>query len=199
MSAPRILYRARQFWHGIRLVPTAIELDRARSLLNPAQFELFTSMQPAEQSHSLAVFDRLSSAGESNQDLLVAALLHDVGKSLYPLKLWERVWIVIGSALLPHRSSKWSQGDQENLKSAPFWKRPFIVAGQHANWGADMAVQADSSALVVSLIRSHQDILAGGNPAKKQGLPTLSGTGSFDGDGLGADLLKKLQAADNKS
>lgn len=199
MSAPRILYRARQFWHGIQLAPTAVELDRVRSVLNPAQFDIFTKMQPAEQSHSLAVLNRLSSAGESNQDLLVAALLHDVGKCLYPLKLWERVWIVIGSALLPHRTSKWSKGDPESLRFAPIWKRPFIVAGQHAQWGADMAERANSSALVVSLIRFHQDTLAGSNQAKGRTHSSQSDTITFEGDELVADLLRKLQAADNNS
>jgi len=199
MSAPRILYRARQFWHGIRLAPKASELDRVRLVLNPTQFELFTCMQPAEQSHSLAVFDKLSSAGEGNKDLLVAALLHDVGKCLYPLKLWERVWIVMGSALFPGRAREWSRVDSEALRSLAFWKRPFIVAGQHAQWGAVMAARANSSALVVSLIRSHQDTLAGGNPAKGQAYSSEPGTVTFEGDGLGADLLRKLQAADNKS
>ena len=199
MSATRILYRTRQFWHDLRLAPTTVDLEQVRSVLNPAQFELFTRMQPAEQAHSLAVFDRLSSAGESHPDLLAAALLHDVGKILYPLKLWERVWIVLGSALFPNRSRVWSQGDLDTLKSLALWKRPFLVSGQHAQWGADLAARANSSALVVSLIRSHQDTLAGGNPAKGHAFSNLPGTELFEINGLGADLLQKLQAADDKS
>ena len=35
--------------------------------------------------------------------------------------------------------------------------RPFVVAERHPDWGAEMAAQAGASALVVELIRRHQE------------------------------------------
>jgi hypothetical protein len=196
MTAARIIYRTRQFWHGLRLTPTAGEIDRVRRLLNPAQFDLFFRLQPGEQSHSLAVFNNLSGAGEGNPDLLVAALLHDAGKSLYPLKLWERVWIVLGKAFFPQRSEEWASGNLEDLHDLPFWKRPFVVADQHPQWGANLAAQACSSSLVVSLIRRHQETLAMDENVTMQDRSSASDQDGSELRRLEDCLLQRLQAAD---
>ena len=37
--------------------------------------------------------------GEENPDLLTAALLHDSGKTRTPLRIWERVVVVIVNAI----------------------------------------------------------------------------------------------------
>lgn len=194
MSAARILYRTRQFWQTLRLSPTPRELGSARSVLSPAQIDLFSRMQPGEQYHSLRVYSKLVGAGESNHDLLVAALLHDAGKTLYPLKLWERAWIVIGKALLPRLSQGWSQEDIRQSKRLAFWKRPFIVAERHPEWGADLASQAGASDQTVSLIRRHQE-----GPF----LPSSIGPAGEENEGeienIEDWLLGKLQATDNES
>ena len=52
-------------------------------------------MQSSEQAHAVSVYRQLVAQGETSSDLLAAALLHDVGKSLSPLRLWERVLIVL--------------------------------------------------------------------------------------------------------
>jgi hypothetical protein len=199
MSAARIFYRTRQFWHGLWLTPTASEMDRGRSMLNPAEFNLFNRLQPGEQSHSLTVFDKLSAAGEKDPDLLAAALLHDVGKILYPLKLWERVWIVIGRAFFPHLSREWALGDLGNLEGVSFWKRAFIVAEQHPRWGADLAAQANSSQLVVNLIRRHQETLAGDEYSINHDQPAASRRNSLESHRFEDGLLQKLQAVDDES
>jgi hypothetical protein len=199
MSAARIFYRTRQFWHGLRLTPTASEIDRARSALNAAQFDLFIRLQPGEQSHSLAVFTKLSVAGEDNPDLLAAALLHDVGKTLYPLKLWERVWIVLGKAFPPGLLKRWALGDLGDLKGLSFWKRPLVVAEQHPKWGAELAAQAGSSHLVVSLICRHQETLRVNEYLAKHNLPSASGQDTVESIRLEDCLLRKLQAADDES
>jgi hypothetical protein len=199
MNVGRILYRTRQFWHGLRLTPAGSEIEHVRSVLNPAQFNLFFQLQPGEQSHSLAVFDKLSAAGECDPDLLVASLLHDTGKILYPLRLWERAWIVLGKALFPQLSKKWAVGDLKDLKKISFWKRAFVVAEQHPQWGADLAAPANSSSLAVSLIRRHQQtITMDGDLAIKDGSST-SGQDQVEFKGLENRLLLKLQAADDES
>jgi len=199
MSAERIFYRTRQLWHGLWLTPTPNEMDRVRSMLTPAEIDLFNRLQPGEQSHSLTVFNKLSAAGESNSDLLVAALLHDVGKILYPLKLWERVWIVIGGVFFPRLSKKWAVGDLADLENLSFWKKAFIVAEQHPKWGADLAVQANSSQLVVSLIRRHQQSLTVSEYMPNHDRPTAGKRDNLESHQFEDCLLHKLQAADNES
>jgi hypothetical protein len=199
MSTVRIYYRTRQFWHGLRLSPTTNEMDQAQSVLSSAQFDLFIRLQPGEQAHSLAVFTKLCVAGEDNPDLLVAALLHDVGKTLYPLKLWEKTWIVIANAVLIRYLKGWALGDLENLKDLSFWKRPLVVAEQHPKWGAELAAQAGSSPLVVSLIRRHQETLVVGERSSAQKRISASGQNDLRFLGFEDCLLQKLQAADDES
>jgi putative nucleotidyltransferase with HDIG domain len=120
-------------------------------------------MQPGEQAHSLHVFNQLRSqrqnpAGDLPLDLLVAALLHDVGKTRYPLRLWERVWIVIAQSLFPGKAERLGWAGELDQKT-PRWQRPLVVAAQHATWGAELADEAGISPLAVNLIRRHQNFL----------------------------------------
>jgi hypothetical protein len=199
MSAARFLYRTRQFWQILRQIPSEHELDGVRSVLSPAQLDLFSSMQPGEQSHSLRVYKKLIEAGESHPDLLMAALLHDAGKIRYPLNVWERAWIVIGKALFPHLSLQWSSGEIQGPQRVAFWKRPFIVAERHPDWGAELASQAGASDLTVSLIRRHQETLPGHPRMARAG--EVKGPGPTPEETADTDdcLLRKLKAADNES
>ena len=147
----RIFYRVRQFWQILTAVPGAQALTQANAALSPSLMNLFSRLQTGEQAHSLAIFHQLREQGENNQDLLVAALLHDVGKTRYPLQLWERVWVVLGKTFWPERAREWGQSEPCG------WKKAFVVSERHAAWGAEMAAQAGASALAVSLIRFHHD------------------------------------------
>jgi len=149
----RIRYRARQFWHALKSTPEPEDLDLARQVLSPAQMILFLKLQPNEQVHSLRVFRQLHHQNPSEKDLLVAALLHDVGKTAYPLRTWERAWIVIAKAILPVKVTVWGQAEPHG------WKRPFVVAEKHADWGAEMAARLGASATTVNLIRRHQQTI----------------------------------------
>lgn len=149
----RLEYRIRQFWHALHSTPTEADLDSARALLSPGLMELFLRMETSEQAHSLRVFQDLLNSDLSQPDLLVAALLHDVGKSLYPLRLWERVWIVIARILFPKKVKSWGQGAPRG------WRRAFVIAEQHPTWSAELAQHAGASELAVELVRRHQDPL----------------------------------------
>jgi len=152
--------------------------------------ELFLRQQPAEQAHSLEVFFQLIEQGEDSPDLLAAALLHDAGKSRFPLRLWERAEVVIGKALFPAWVEKWGES------GARGWKRPFVIAARHAQWGAEMADEAGASALTVRLIRRHQDSIGG-----KRG-SAVPQRGDCDRDEIlpGDEyLLQRLQVIDNES
>jgi len=176
----RILYRASQFWNAMQARPARQDIARASQALTPELMALFLSMQPGEQAHSLAIYDQLLDQGETDHDLLVAALLHDVGKNRYPLRLWERVAIVLGKALLPTKARQWGQGQPNGLR------RPFVVAEQHPAWGAEMAEQAGATPVAASLIRYHQD--------KSLSQPSPSNPLSCQGE-----LLHRLQLLDNES
>jgi len=156
MSLARIVYRTEQFrkYLGIRAAP--LDLSEARETLTPAQVALFLRLQPGEQAHSLEVFQRLRLEGETGPDLQTAALLHDVGKSRFPLQVWERVWIVLARKLLPGRFQAWGAA-QGALDELPWWQRACAVAAQHPAWGAELAQAAGCSRRAVSLIRRHQD------------------------------------------
>jgi hypothetical protein len=165
------LYRVRQFWQALTARPSAADLQEIQALLSPAQFLLFSRLQPSEQAHAIAVFRKIRRQ-DSNPDLLVAALLHDIGKIMYPLSLWERVLVVLRGNGLP----------ENGTKKRPERRAPYrIVAEQHPNWGADLASKAGASALAAALIRRHQD------------------PGPHNGRSSEDRLLAVLQAADNES
>lgn len=146
-----VWYRIWQFWQTLTGQPTSQDLDRAAQLLTPEQWQLFQRLQPSEQAHSLRILQALDDQWDAPTDLRIAALLHDVGKVEHPLRIWERVEIVLTKALLPEKVKKWGQGEPRG------WRRPFVVAEQHAQWGAQLAEQAGASPLVVNLIRWHQE------------------------------------------
>jgi hypothetical protein len=148
----RMFYRLRQLWETMFARPTAPDLTLAQDVLAPPLMALFLRLQPSEQAHSLRILRLLLEQGENHLDLLVAALLHDVGKSRYPLHVWERILIVVGKALLPKQARRWGQGQPRG------WQRAFVIAEQHPAWGAEMAGGAGASPLTVSLIRNHQEI-----------------------------------------
>jgi hypothetical protein len=155
----RLAYRVRQFWYALFARPTPEDLALARSALSAPQMRLFEQLQPSEQVHSLSIYRQLLLHGETQPDLLVAALLHDVGKSSYPLHPWERALIVLARAIVPERVKDWGRGQPLG------WQRAFVVAQQHPAWGAEMAAQAGASPLAVNIIRQHQDFpLAPGGP-----------------------------------
>ncbi len=122
-------------------------------MLSVDLMDFFSTLQRSEQNHGLWIYHKLLEQGETNQDLLVAALLHDVGKDRYPIRLWQRVAIVLGRKLIPERAKHWGQGDPQG------WKRPFVVAERHAAWGAEMVMRAGASDTTVKLIDRHHNSL----------------------------------------
>jgi hypothetical protein len=144
------VYRIRQFLQAVTVRPRADHLVRARSLLGPDLFELFLRLPSADQAHALRVCRALEVSGEDDTDLLAAGLLHDVGKSPLPLRLLDRVAVVVGQALVPERARGWGAGDPRG------WRRGFVVACHHAEWGATMVAQAGGSPRLVRLVREHQ-------------------------------------------
>lgn len=152
-----------------------------RERLTPAQWELFSRLQSSEQVHAIAVFRKLLEQGENQPDLLVAALLHDIGKLQYRLNLFERAMIVVAKALVPRKSRRWGKMPTRGWEDLPGWRKAFILAEQHAVWGAEMARKVGVSPLSEALIRHHHHL-----PKE-------------DTDQLESNLLRKLWIVDNDS
>jgi hypothetical protein len=146
----RLAYRLRQFQRAWRSTPSAAELHQARQLLGPNLWPLFQQMQPGEQAHSLDVLRKVAARGITDPDLLIAALLHDVGKTRSPLTVWDRSWIVLAKKLLPQAVKTWGEGTPTGLR------RIFVVAEQHPAWGAELAAAAGATPRCVAIIRHHQ-------------------------------------------
>ncbi len=177
MTLSTAAYRARQFFLALRAQPlTADELAPVRSILTPDQMNLFLQMQHSEQRHALNVLHTIQGWGETDPDLLTAALLHDVGKIRAPLRLWERVLIVLGQTFAPRRVAAWGEASPQG------WRRPFVVAEQHPAWGGELASEAGTSPGAVSLILHHQSA----EPASRA-------------DSREARLLQILQEADHQN
>ena len=174
----RLCYRARQFWLALSTHPTPAELEQAQAVLSTEQMALFRRLQPGEQAHALHMLSALQTQGETDVDLLVAALLHDVGKQCCPLRLWERVVIVLGQVASPALAQRWGKLAAGGCRG---WRKPFIVAAQHPAWGAELALQAGASVLVAALIRHHQ-------------APVPADSNQWEDT-----LLRKLQAIDGNS
>lgn len=162
--ARRALYRLRQGLWALAGGPAADDLEQAQGLLAPRLLTLFRRLTPAEQSHALRVLHRLQRDGFRQPELLTAALLHDVGKSLYPLNLWARAAIVLGHALAPGWAARAGEGEPRS------WKRAFVVARQHPTWGAALAAEAGADPGMCALIRHHQ---GGADSTAPQGLAEL--------------------------
>ena len=172
-------YRLRQFWNAFTATPDKKDLILVGEYLSPHLLALFMQMQKSEQKHSILVFKDLLEQGEKDQDLLTAALLHDVGKTLHPLNPIERAIIVLGTALLPEKVKTWEKSPPKG------WKRLFVVAKKHPEWGAKLALEAGASPRTATIIRRHHEIIYQINKPQKQ-------------DTSNEQLILKLQKYDNQ-
>lgn len=170
----KILYRAWQFWQSLNRPPDQEEWKKAEAILTPPELELFEGLPVPDQNHSLRVLRTLEAEGETDPDLLKAALLHDIGKTLHPLRRWERIFAVLLSGTLPATAADWGARAPRGVH------RPLVVVHKHPIWGAELAQKAGSSQRVIWLIRHHE---------------TEDLTGLLDRAGV--ELLEKLQQADN--
>ncbi|MBN1178879.1 MAG: HD domain-containing protein [Anaerolineae bacterium] len=146
----RAAYRARQFLHALAAPLIDHGLEDVAQVLTPAQQALFLRMAPVDRRHTLAVYRDLATSGPLPHDLLVAALLHDIGKAAAPARLAVGVLKVLLERFAPRWLERLSRSEPHG------WRRPFVIYRQHPHIGAEWAAQAGCSPLTVALIRQHE-------------------------------------------
>lgn len=177
----RVCHRVTQFWRALRAPLWPVDRAFAQARLSAPLLALFESMSRVEQQHGIAVCQALEQRGITDTDAQVAALLHDVGKSVAPPYLWDRVLVVLGEWLLPQHAARWSATTTPRGLT-----RGFVIRRHHAEWGATLAEQAGATPRAVALIRWHH------HPAAST---------PFNSEQLGEDfpaLLRTLQALDEE-
>ena len=168
-----LAYRSAQFLRALTARPGPEDLALADEFLPAGLRSVFRRLPRADQAHGLTVLRRLLARGERHPDLLAAGLLHDLGKARHPLRLWERVVIVLARRLAPPSVQRWAKAPPSG------WRRPFVVAGLHPAWGAEIIRKAGGSPTLVNLILHHPvDSSQPDSPVD----PLLRSLGLADGD-----------------
>lgn len=98
-----VVYRLGQVRQQLGFVPSlsSRDIQEVQRWLPAPALSLFFSMSKADQQHSLRVCRGLQAEGCVEPDMLVAALLHDVGKAQGRVPFWTRPVIVLGKQLMP--------------------------------------------------------------------------------------------------
>lgn len=145
--------RLRQGLRDVFAFTQTVSHAEVRSHLTAAQYSLFVRMTHAEQLHSRNVLrDVLAQSAETPNDLAVAALLHDVGKSRYALNVLQRSLVVVVKRLTPAVETRLSK--PTGLHS---WRAPFVVRRHHPRWSAEMLRACGSSPRAIWLVEHHDE------------------------------------------
>ncbi|MBW4439133.1 MAG: HD domain-containing protein [Pleurocapsa minor GSE-CHR-MK-17-07R] len=149
------MYRLRQGTRALFAQARPLNLALAEQHLSPAELALFRAMTRSEQIHSISVLRSIQSDGQALPPALAAAaLLHDCGKSLYPMRLWQRSLPVLVRRALPRLYRRLAGANPRALLT-----RGFAVVAHHPAWGAELLSKAGSSADTVWLVAHHADPL----------------------------------------
>ena len=123
-------------WHLLRRTveqtghrpPSSDDAAWAESWLTCAEASIFHRMGNADRRHSIAVARRAAGHDSSDAVTVAAALLHDAGKAVDDLQVWERVAVTF----LGGRRARWRRYlDHENIGIAlllDVGARPEVVA-----------------------------------------------------------------------
>jgi hypothetical protein len=168
------VYRIKQGLRALFAFSRPVDDDLAAQVLSPELLNLFHAMRRSEQQHSLNVLRTLMAQGSVPDDLAVAALLHDAGKSRYPFPVWQKTLVVLVRAFTPSLFRRLRSGSETNGL-----QRPFVLSVHHPAWSADMVNAAGGSERAVWLIAHHAD------PLEQWA------------DHPHAELLQRLRAADD--
>lgn len=152
MPLARAAYRTGQFLQALfaRLPDDA--LDSARALLNEGEMRLFLSMEKRDQLHGLRVMEEVARAGETDGELLAAALLHDCGKGKVPV--WLRVAYVVAPGAVESLGRGGREGGSSRGRALGFSgaRAAAYRLVNHAQIGSELAERAGSNRSTVRYI-----------------------------------------------
>ena len=141
------MHRVAQFLGHLTARVGPDEEARARAILPSGAWPLFAAMPIADRRHGLDVAGHLVAAGQSDSDLLVAAMLHDAAKG-QRMRLWHRVSGVLLGAVLPKALARLASSDPGS------WRYPYHLYLNHAALSADAALAAGCSERTAAFIRA---------------------------------------------
>ncbi len=144
-----IPYRVKQVWHFLRRRPSQQDLAWAQTYLTVTQQQLFFAQQTGDQAHAITVARILQQQGYDDKRLLLAALLHDVGKAP-GVSIAYRTAMVLIKKIAP----SWLNTLSPDTTG---WLSPLARAYHHPEIGANLAQQAACHPDTVALIRHHQE------------------------------------------
>lgn len=156
-----MIYRVLQFAHAIFPNLNPKDIEWALKYLTPAASVLFLQQSLPEQRHAIDVTKSILKAKhplsmDDFKNLVIAALLHDCGKSVLSIRLWQRVFIVLIQKIPKSLRSRIESGHS-------IFAYPLKIETRHALWGGYLAEDAGLNLVICQLIREHH------NPKTKLG------------------------------
>lgn len=152
-------YRTQQLLHALRERPDSRTRRLAESYLEQRGRALFYRLSPRDQQHSARTAALLLRSSACDQELIAAALLHDVGKGRQ--QIWQRVLYVVLAA-------GWPGLLRRLARPGAGWRGALERAMHHAAAGARLARAAGYSERVVRLVAAHHEHGANGEVAALQ-------------------------------
>jgi HD-like signal output (HDOD) protein len=152
-----MFYRLKQLFKALFGKVELHEYSWLERVLTPDELALFCKQTLTEQRHALDVAnDILNHKADIEKvygsnvydDLLLAALLHDCGKSLIKLHLWQRI-IIATFGYLP------SKLREKIVNNNNFLSKTLIIYKQHPAWGKWLASKAKMNENIQELILNH--------------------------------------------